>query len=139
MLPVARQSDLHLEDVGDDLVIYDHRTQAAHSLNAAAAFVWAQCDGSRSAADIAAAARNAGLPCTEATIAETFSQLRAKDLFESVATVARPATPRITRRVLTKAAVAALVPAIVSIATPAAALVLSNPQGPPRDGPSTSA
>jgi hypothetical protein len=134
MLPVARQSDLHVEEVGDDLVVYDHRTQAAHSLNAAAAYVWEQCDGARSAADIATAAHAAGLPWTEAAVADVISQLRAKDLLEPAATAAKPAAPRMTRRVLAKAAVVALVPAIVSIATPAAALVLSNPNGPPRDG-----
>jgi hypothetical protein len=125
MLPVARQSDLHFEEVGDDLVVYDHRTQAAHSLNAAAAYVWEQCDGTRSAAEIAAAARAAGLPWTDATITEAIAQLHAKNLVEPTAVASSP-TPRITRRVLTKAAVAALVPAIVSIATPAAALVLST-------------
>jgi hypothetical protein len=132
MLPVARQSDLHVEDVGDDLVVYDHRTQAAHSLNAAAAYVWELCDGTRSATRIADAARAAGLPWTEATIADAISQLQAKDLLETAAANSRP---RISRRVLTKAAVAALVPTIISIATPAAALALSSPQGPPGDGP----
>jgi hypothetical protein len=132
MLPVARQSDLHVEDVGDDLVVYDHRTQAAHALNAAAVYVWEQCDGTRSPAEIADAARAAGLPWTEATIADAISQLQAKSL---LGTAAADARPRMTRRGLTKAAVAALVPAIVSIASPAAALALSSPQFPPGDGP----
>lgn len=135
MLPVARQADLHVEQVGDDLVVYDHRTQAAHALNAAAACVWEQCDGTNSAADIAAAANAAGHSLSEAAIADALSQLQAKELLESAGAAAQPETRRMTRRVLTKAAVAALVPAIVSIATPASALVLSNPNGPPGDNP----
>lgn len=130
MLPVARQADLHVEQVGDDLVVYDHRTQAAHALNAAAACVWEQCDGARSAAEIAAE-----LSLKEAAVADALSLLQAKDLLASAGTVTQPQARRITRRVLTKAAAAALVPAIVSIATPASALVLSNPNGPPGDGP----
>ena len=130
MLPVARQADLHVEQVGDDLVVYDHRTQAAHALNTAAACVWEQCDGTRSPAEIAAE-----LSLPEDAVVDALSQLRAKELLESAGTAAQPRTRRMTRRVLTKAAVAALVPAIVSIATPASALVLSNPNGPPRDGP----
>jgi len=135
MLPLARQTGLHFEEVGDDLVIYVHRTHAAHSLNAAAAFVWEHCDGQRSTADIAACALAAGLPWTDETIATAIVQLRAKDLLETVTTVAKPPAPRITRRVLTKAAVAALVPAIISIATPAAAIALSNPNGGIRNPP----
>jgi len=129
MLPVARQADLHVEQVGDDLVVYDHRTQAAHALNAAAACVWEHCDGTRSPAEIAAE-----LSMPESDVAEALSQLQAKALLASAETVVQPHTRRMTRRVLTKAAVAALVPAIVSIATPASALVLSNPNGPPGDG-----
>jgi hypothetical protein len=132
MLPVARQSDLHFEEVGDDLVIYDHRTHAAHSLNAAAAFVWEHCDGQRSAADIAAFAQTAGLPWSEETITEALAQLSAKDLLETGVATARSGQRMMSRRVLTKVAVAALVPAIVSIATPAAAIVISGPLG--RDG-----
>jgi hypothetical protein len=132
MLPLARQADLHVEEVGDDLVVYDHRTQAAHALNPVAAAVWEQCDGTRSPAEIAAE-----LSLSADAVADALSQLQAKALLESAGIAAQPQTPRMTRRVLTKAAVAALVPAIVSIATPAAALVLSNPNGPPRDGPPT--
>jgi hypothetical protein len=127
MLPVARHADLHLEEVGDDLVIYDHRTHAAHSLNAASAFVWEHCDGQRSPAEIAACARAAGLSWTDETIAQALAQLADRDLLEGTVTAAGPTQRLISRRVLTKAAVAALVPAIVSIATPAAAIALSGP------------
>lgn len=134
MLPVARHADLHLEEVGDDLVVYDHRTHAAHSLNAASAFVWEHCDGTRSPANIAACARAAGLPWTDETIAEALTQLAERDLLEETVTAKGGIQKTISRRVLTKAAVAALVPAIVSIATPAAAVLLSGPvQG--GDGP----
>lgn len=133
MLPVARKTDLHLEEVGDDLVVYDLRTQAAHSLNAAAVYVWEQCDGRQTVAEISAAARDAGLPWTETTITDAIAQLEAQGLLAPTL-VDRATAPRLTRRVLAKAAIAALVPAIVSIATPAAAAGLSFPTDLPPGG-----
>ena len=125
MLPVARVSELHVEQVGDDLVLFDHRTHAAHSLNAAAAFVWERCDGEHTGEQIAADARAAEMDLSLAAVLQTLDQLRDKQL---LATAAEPRTAsgwRISRRTLAKTAVAALVPAIVSVASPASAIVLS--------------
>ncbi|MBL8852312.1 MAG: PqqD family protein [Planctomycetaceae bacterium] len=125
MLPVARVNELHVEQVGDDLVLFDHRTHAAHSLNATAAFVWERCDGEHSCAQIADEARQAGSPLTENDVRKTVEELSEKQL---LATAAEPRAAgwRISRRTLAKTAVAALVPAIVSVASPASAIVLSD-------------
>lgn len=134
MLPVARVNELHVEQVGDDLVLFDHRTHAAHSLNAAAAFVWERCDGEHIEEQIAAEACEAGFDLPAAAVHQTINELRDKQL---LATDAEPRTAsgwRISRRTLAKTAVAALVPAIVSIASPASAIALSGGDGPIRQG-----
>jgi hypothetical protein len=44
-LPLARRDDLLVEEVEDELVIYDKRSDSAHRLNRTAAIVWRHCDG----------------------------------------------------------------------------------------------
>lgn len=43
--PVARTDELVVEQVGDEVLIYDQRTHDAHCLSAAAGQVWHACDG----------------------------------------------------------------------------------------------
>lgn len=49
--PTARSSaeDLVIQEIYDELVIYDLRQHRAHSLNSTAALVWRWCDGETSA------------------------------------------------------------------------------------------
>jgi hypothetical protein len=44
-MPQAREDDLVIEEFGDELLIYDTKKQAAHSLGATATSVWRACDG----------------------------------------------------------------------------------------------
>lgn len=52
MLPKARQDKLLIQEVGDELVVYDQQRHHAHRLNRTAALVWRHCDGQMSVADI---------------------------------------------------------------------------------------
>jgi hypothetical protein len=45
--PLARSDDLVVEPLGEELLVFDSKTNRAHSLNAAAASVWRACDGAR--------------------------------------------------------------------------------------------
>jgi hypothetical protein len=51
--PLARSSDLFVDRIGDELLVYDSRTSRAHSLNEVSAAVWKACDGRRSSEQIA--------------------------------------------------------------------------------------
>jgi len=51
--PVARKSGLVIQEVPDELLVYDLDNNKAHCLNKTAALVWKSCDGSNSVADIA--------------------------------------------------------------------------------------
>lgn len=43
--PQARSEDLIIEEVGDEVLIYDSRTDKGHCLSPEAARVWRRCDG----------------------------------------------------------------------------------------------
>lgn len=49
LTPLARSADLVVEPLGEELLVFDSKTNRAHSLNAAAASVWRACDGARDA------------------------------------------------------------------------------------------
>ncbi|MFO1092665.1 MAG: PqqD family peptide modification chaperone [Planctomycetaceae bacterium] len=128
MQPIARTDDLHVEEVGDELVVFDHRTHAAHALNAAAAFVWERCDGEHSLEQIEVDARAHDLP-TDA-VRQAIQLLHDRQLLTVGPRQSGEQSRGLTRRMLTRAAVAAVVPAIVSMAAPANALgVVSGPNG----------
>ena len=51
--PVARRNGLVVQEVPDEVLVYDLDTNKAHCLNKAAAAVWKSCDGTNSVSDIA--------------------------------------------------------------------------------------
>lgn len=53
MLPVARTEKLLVQEVENELVVYDQETNAAHCLKPVAAIVWHYCDGQNTVEDIA--------------------------------------------------------------------------------------
>jgi hypothetical protein len=50
--PMARQNGLVVQEMPDEVLVYDLDTNKAHCLNGSAAFVWKNCDGSNSVTDI---------------------------------------------------------------------------------------
>lgn len=53
MKPLARSNNIVVEEVFDELVIYDLERDRVHSLNPTAAFVWQHCDGKHTVDQIA--------------------------------------------------------------------------------------
>ena len=51
--PIARKSDLVIQEAGDELLIYDLKTNKAYCLNETSAIVWQLCDGDNSIEKIA--------------------------------------------------------------------------------------
>src|SRR5580765_5846236 len=51
--PCARKTGLVIQDMPDEVLVYDLDTNKAHCLNKSAAFVWRSCDGKTSVSDIA--------------------------------------------------------------------------------------
>ena len=50
--PVARQNGLVVQEMPEEVLVYDLDTNKAHCLNRSAAFVWKSCDGNNSVSDI---------------------------------------------------------------------------------------
>ncbi len=51
--PVARSTNLVIQEVPNEVLIFDIDTNKAHCLNKTAALVWKSCDGKRSVSEIA--------------------------------------------------------------------------------------
>jgi hypothetical protein len=120
--PVARTENLAIEELGDELLIYDLDSNRAHSLGATAARVWRACEGRQGPEGIAT---STGLDLD--TVERALDQLRDAALLAGQS----PAYDNgMTRRTLTfraakmgTAAIAA--PLIVSIAAPTAMAALT--------------
>ncbi len=50
--PMARNSGLVVQEMPDEVLVYDMDTNKAHCLNQSAAFVWKSCDGNNTVGDI---------------------------------------------------------------------------------------
>jgi hypothetical protein len=53
MQPIARKASLIVQELPDEVLVYDQKTDKAHCLNATAAFVWKHADGKTSVREIA--------------------------------------------------------------------------------------
>ena len=51
--PLARRDGLVVQELPDEVLVYDSERHKAHCLNPTAAFVWKHCDGRKSVSDIA--------------------------------------------------------------------------------------
>jgi|SRR5215510_9848557 len=59
--PLARRHGLVIEEVADEILVYDLERHHAHCLNSISAFVWKKCDGKTSILQIAESlAQNGG-------------------------------------------------------------------------------
>lgn len=127
LFPRARHDDLLIEDVLDEVLVYDLRAQQAHCLNPAAAAIWRACDGCRSVEMLAGAASEAlGARCDGDVVRLALEQLRERNLLEACAPVAwRPLSRR---ELLGGVAVSAIVlPLITSLNAPTPAMAQSCP------------
>lgn len=123
--PQARKEGLVVQEMPEEVLVYDLDRHEAHCLNSAAVGVWRACDGERTPVEIARhLTRETGTPVDEHTVLFALGQLSKYNLL--VEKVAVPAG--ISRRdFLRRAGIAAAVtvPLVISIATPTAAQAAS--------------
>jgi Coenzyme PQQ synthesis protein D (PqqD) len=121
--PNARRDHLVIQEVGDELVVYDQKRHRAHHLNPAAALIWRSCDGHSSVADLAAMLQQElNVPANEDLVWRGLDRLGRAQLLRERLTP--PAGAKISRRQALgqlgkAAAVAVLVPAVLTIVAPA--------------------
>lgn len=114
--PSARTAEILAEEFGDELLVYDQRSNRVHCLSAAACRVWRACDGSTTAEQLGPA-----LGLDTELVARALEELEACELLEGGVT-RREATARLARI----GAAAAAGPLIYSIAAPPPALAVTQ-------------
>jgi hypothetical protein len=118
MFALARSADVVLEELPDELLVYDLKRHRAHCLNRAAAAVFRACDGRRDlAALVAEAQKTLGPDADEELVHAALEELSRARLIEHA-----PARPVSRRKVLRALALA---PAVLSILAPRAAQAAS--------------
>jgi hypothetical protein len=121
-LPLARSEGLVVEELGDEVLVYDLSVKNAHCLSPTAASVWRRCDGRTPPP---ALARDLGLDQDQ--IAQALDELDRADLLVSPVVAGDGLSRReLGLRVTKVAAGAAVLPLVLSIAAPAAAATASE-------------
>jgi hypothetical protein len=126
--PKARANGIRIEEVDDELLVYDLERNRAHSLNVGAATVFRLCDGHRSIDEINVAASEVlGVAPDLAMVEQAIRQFERAGLLEPEADAAGDR-----RQLLRKLGWAAVVPFVATLAMPSAGYAQSaGPQGPP--------
>jgi Coenzyme PQQ synthesis protein D (PqqD) len=138
MIPIARTTQLLVEELGEEVIVYDRQRDVIYCLNSLAARVWYCCDGRNTIADIAKIlAEDLDLPVSSSgnsmdLILRSLQELEGFQLIEKY--IAQPIDrPEISRRrMLKKAALVSgfalgtLFPTIQSIVAPLPAMANSD-------------
>jgi len=120
--PIARKSGLVVQEMPDEVLVYDLDSDKAHCLNQTAANVWKACDGNTSIAELA---RTFG-GGNEDLIWLAIDQLSENDLLEGKLSSSFKGQSR--REVIKKIGLASMIaiPVIASLAAPQSALAAQS-------------
>jgi hypothetical protein len=126
--PIARKEGLVIQELPDEILIYDLDRDKAHCLNQTAALVWQRCDGHTTTSSIAQSlATELDAPVDEKVVWLALDQLGRNDLLERQP-VPPPMLAGLNRREMVRAlgiAAAVAVPVVTSILAPAPAQAAS--------------
>ena len=119
--PLARKDGLVINELPEEIVIYDRESHKAHCLNKTAAMVWKRCDGRTTPARIAAnLGKELNSPVSEDLVWYAIEQLEKDDLLEAKVTRPAPKTGLSRRELIRRLGVAAVVavPLITTMVAP---------------------
>lgn len=118
----ARTDDLIVQEVADETLVYDLKSNQAHCLNSTAAFVWRRCDGRHSMEEIVRLMQaELNTPASDQLVSVALHQLQKAQLLEEKVPTSAVSRRELARRLGQMGAIAALVPAVLSITAPPAA------------------
>lgn len=127
-LPKARRDKLVIQELPDEVLVYDRERDKAHCLNQTAALVWLECDGQ---SDVATITNQLGTklqaPVDERLVWFALDQLGRDNLLEEGMTTP-PSMAGMTRRQMVRAmgfAAAIAIPVVTSIIVPTTAQAVS--------------
>ena len=125
MLPVARKEGLHIEELPDEVMVYDTVRHKAHCLSPAAAHVWRNCNGERTAHDLSVEVQKQGISADEEMVWMILHRLSRLDLLSEKVTLPEDAILSSRRALIKKVAAAGgmliLLTATIGAPTPAQA------------------
>jgi hypothetical protein len=126
-IPFAREKDIVVKALGDELLIYDLKRHKAHSLNKTAAWVWKHADGHTTAKEMSLQlGEELKTPVDEKVVLMALEQLQKTHLLKQTPFWA-PSSVNQSRRdaVRTLGIAAVLLPVITTIFAPLAQAVVS--------------
>ncbi len=119
----ARQDQLVIKEMPDEVLVYDLKTHQAHCLNKTAAFVWSHCDGQTTIAELSKLlSKELKITFEEGLVWRALDELNKADLLEITLERPKDVILQSRRRLLGKLGTAALlsVPIVMSITAPTA-------------------
>ena len=125
--PIARKSGLVVQEVPDEVLVYDLESNKAHCLNQSAAMIWKSCDGSNSVSEIAKLVEaQAGGKVTEDFVWLAINQLSENNLLEKQVAVNFAGQSR--REAIKKIGLASAIaiPVIASLVAPQSAMAAAS-------------
>lgn len=128
LVPRVRQQEIVVQELPDELLVYDLRRHQAYCLNRTAALIWQECDGQKTVGELTQIlAVKAGANLNEAIVWRALEQLERHQLLETNIGHS-PQAARWSRRTMLRqvgSAMAIGLPAITSIVAPTAVLAAS--------------
>lgn len=126
--PIARKSELVVQESGDETLVYDLRTNKASCLNQTSALVWRHCDGEKTVGDIATwleAATDAQV--TDDLVWLAIDQLKQEDLIDNGDEIVSNFEGMSRREVIRKVGLASMIvlPGVASLVAPTAVMAQS--------------
>lgn len=124
--PVARKNDLVIQEMQDEVLVFDIQTNKAHCLNQTASSVWKYCDGTNTVAEIRSLLESqSGSAVSEDLVWFAIDQLSERELLETKLENKFAGLNR--REVLKRVGLAAVValPIVASITAPTAAFAVA--------------
>ena len=121
--PAARKSGLVIQEVPDEVLVFDLDSNKAHCLNKTAAMVWKSCDGNTAVPEIAKFIESkTGNGVSDDLVWLAIDQLSQNNLLETNITVPRNGQTR--REVIKKIGLASMIaiPVVASLVAPQNAL-----------------
>jgi hypothetical protein len=126
-IPVARKDGLVVQEMAEEVLVYDLNSNKAHCLNQTAAFVWKSCDGTNSISEITKLFEmETGASVHEDLIWLAIDQLSEKNLLNREMTTTLMGRSR--REVIKKIGLATVValPIVASLTAPTSALASTS-------------
>ncbi len=128
--PIARKAGLVLQEMPDELLVYDLDTNKAHCLNQTSAFVWKACNGKNSVSDISRLfGTDVGNTVPEDLVWLAIDQLSQNNLLENK--VFPKLNGQTRREVIKKIGLASVIalPLVASLAAPSSVLAVVSCTG----------